>query len=113
MGRDLAAVVRGVGGPEREQPCLLRLKIPGSPGWVGVPVWVQNRVFFIPKSSSLGLAPPTPKHTPLPSLKVLGADFVLCFHSPWLKRPVAKWKSQEIPIRTRSLSAGLWQEEIN
>lgn len=58
---------------------------------------------FTPKSSWRGLTTPTP----LPSLKVLGSDFVLCSHSSWLKRPVAKWKSQEIPIRTPSLSAGL------
>lgn len=37
-------------------------------------------------------------------LKVLGADSVLCSHNPWLKSPLAKWKSLEILTRTASLS---------
>lgn len=74
--------------------------MPGSPEWVGVRAWVQNSSFH-PQISFLGLTPSPPHPFPL---KVLEADSVLCSHSPWLKSPLARWKSLEILTRTASLS---------
>lgn len=100
MGRDLAEVA-GIGWGGGRKALLAET---GSPAGVGVHAWVQNSFFFIPKSSSLGLTP----HTNTPSLSQ-GSRDRLCpvLPQPLAQEPVAKWKGQEIPIRTLSLSAGV------